>query len=250
MEVSRREKCSAIYKNQIEASITKSNFPALNQTLLLSLPQGVLITTAVVLVSATLKASTCNKLVQSLNEPLAATMPPREPLITGSKHANHVDYSTISSMEQLDQHVPIPRPSVLKRESFLVQVTTSRGPPEIMVIVLLYAFGFGSTIGIIPNLMASRFARLNHGYDDGEGDCSSLNFQDKPEACLAGSQDARNATAIANLISNTFTLLMSSMMGSISDIHGRRSEFCKGEKFAIFSLVIQMLLIPSPFLLL
>jgi hypothetical protein len=162
----RREKCTAIdtrTKKSKPLSHTKSILAALNQTSdstsRLPLPHSVIITLAGVLGSVTLKAYTCYILVESLNERLAAIMAPRDKLLTGGKHATHVDYSTISTTmeQQLDQHVPmIPRPSVFKRESFLVQVTTSRGPPEIMGIVLLYAFGFGSTIGIIPNLMASR----------------------------------------------------------------------------------------------
>jgi hypothetical protein len=159
-------------------------------------------------------------------------MPPQDPLIASSsssqdssgKNVTKLDYYTISStMEQVDQNVPmIPRPSVFRRESFLVQFAAGRGPPQIIVMVILYAFGLGATVGIVPNLMATRFARLNHGFDDDSSDCSSFELLTKPAECIAGSGDARNASAVSSLISNTFTLLMSSLMGSISDIHGRR----------------------------
>jgi hypothetical protein len=159
-------------------------------------------------------------------------MPPQDPLIASSssqdssgKNVTKLDYYSISTtMEQVDQSVPIPRPSVLRRESFLLQFAAGRGPPQIIVMVILYAFGLGATVGIVPNLMSTRFARLNHGFDDAEGDCSSFALLSKPAECIAGSGDARNASAVSSLISNTFTLLMSSLMGSISDIHGRRGE--------------------------
>ena len=123
-------------------------------------------------------------------------------------------------MEKIDPHEPIRRPSVFKRESFIVQFTVGRGPPQIVAMVILYAIGFGSTVGIVPAIMSDRFARLNHDYT-GE-DCSSFDVFEKPQECLDGSTDARNASATASLISNTFTLFMSSLMGSISDSQGRR----------------------------
>ena len=153
-------------------------------------------------------------------------MPPQgqdlEPLVS-KKRKSHYGYST---MEQVDPHEPIRRPSVFRRESFIVQFAVGRGPPQIVAMVILYAMGFGSTVGIVPALMSDRFARLNHEYT-GE-DCSSFDVFDKPEECLAGSTDARNAAATASLVSNTFTLLMSSLVGSISDSHGRRGKmsFC------------------------
>ena len=125
-----------------------------------------------------------------------------------------------STMEQVDPHEPIRRASVFRRESFIVQFTSGRGPPQIVAMVLLYALGFGSTVGIVPNIMSDRFARLNHAYTG--KDCSSFDVFDKPDECLAGSTDARNATASASLVSNTLTLLLSSLMGSISDSQGRR----------------------------
>ena len=125
------------------------------------------------------------------------------------------------AMAELDPHEPVLRRSVYRRESFLVTFATSDGPPQIVILMLLLALGFGSTIGVVPAVMSDRYARLNHGYTD-EKDCSSYGMDDKPAPCLAGSSDAQNAAAMSNLISNGLTFITSSLMGSISDEHGRR----------------------------
>lgn len=126
-------------------------------------------------------------------------------------------------MMELDPHEPALRRSVYRRESFLVTFATSDGPPQIVILMLLLALGFGSTIGVVPAVMSDRYARLNHGYTD-DKDCSSFGMDDKPAACLAGSSDAQNAAAMSNLISNGLTFITSSLMGSISDERGRRGK--------------------------
>ena len=122
---------------------------------------------------------------------------------------------------------PLPlqvRRSVLRRESFLVQFSKTKGPPQIAFIMILIAMGFGSTIGVVPAVMSDRFARLQHGYDDSAPFCSSYHpaEEEKAAACLAGSSDAQSAAAFSNLISNGLTFLMSSLLGSLSDQHGRK----------------------------
>ena len=138
-------------------------------------------------------------------------------------------YDTHPTMLELDPHEPVLRRSIYRRESFLVTFATSDGPPQIVILMLLLALGFGSTIGVVPAVMSDRYARLNHGYTD-EKDCSAYGVDDKPSACLAGSADAQQAAAVSNLISNGLTFVTSSLMGSISDEHGRRGKgyaFCK-----------------------
>ena len=134
----------------------------------------------------------------------------------GLKHGDHDGYFT---MEQVDPYEHVRRRSIFKRKSFIVQFSTSKGPPQIVILVLLLALGFGSTVGIVPSIMSDRYARLNHGYS-GE-DCSAYEHE-KPSECIEGSADAQNAAAIASLVSNGLTLLTSSLIGSISDVHGRR----------------------------
>lgn len=145
-------------------------------------------------------------------------------------------------MEKVDLNERTKRPSIYKRESFIVQFASSKGPPQIVALVLLIALGFGATIGIVPSIMTDRFARLNHGYTG--DDCSSFtSIADKPAECLEGSSDAQNTAAFAGLVSNGLTLLTSSLIGSLSDVHGRRGVLILGIFLATLSplalLVIQ-----------
>jgi hypothetical protein len=52
-------------------------------------------------------------------------------------------------MEQLDPYQSAPRLSVLRRESFIMDFVTSKGPPQIVFLCMLLAMGFGSTIGVV-----------------------------------------------------------------------------------------------------
>jgi hypothetical protein len=53
------------------------------------------------------------------------------------------------SMEELDPYQSAPRLSVLKRESFIMDFVSSKGPPQIVFLCMLLAMGFGSTIGVV-----------------------------------------------------------------------------------------------------
>lgn len=125
------------------------------------------------------------------------------------------------TMDQLDPHENVKRPSVYRRKSFLMEFVESKGPPQILLIMLLLALGFGSTIGVVPAVMTDRYARLQHGYSDPR-DCADWVMEDKPHECLAGSGDAQNGAAYENLVSNVLTFITSSLVGSISDEKGRR----------------------------
>eukprot|EP00980_Cylindrotheca_fusiformis_P014317 scaffold3821_cov127-Cylindrotheca_fusiformis.AAC.7 len=129
----------------------------------------------------------------------------------------------VPTMEQIDPNEPAARrPSVYRRESFLVQFAKTKGPPQITLLMMLVAIGLGSTIGVVPAVMSDRFARLRHGYD-GEELCSDiLDISMRPAPCMLGSSDAQNAAAAASLVSNVLTFITSSLMGSLSDEHGRR----------------------------
>lgn len=126
-----------------------------------------------------------------------------------------------SQMQELDV-TPRIQQSFVRRESFIVQFAKTKGPPQITFIMMLIAIGLGSTIGVVPAVMSDRFARLQHGYSS-DALCSSYTtLADKPSACLAGSADAQAAVASANLISNVLTFVTSSLIGSLSDEHGRK----------------------------
>jgi len=133
-----------------------------------------------------------------------------------------------ATMEGLDPYEKVRRPSVYRRESFLVQFVQSKGPPQIIILIMLLALGFGSTIGVVPAVMTDRYARLQHGYMD-ERDCADFEtLIEKPAECLQGSADAQNAAALSSLVSNVLTFITSSLMGSISDEHGRRGILILG----------------------
>lgn len=104
----------------------------------------------------------------------------------------------------------------------------SSGPSLIAIdmVVLVLAIAFGSTVGIVPGIMTQRFARLRYGYE-GE-DCHTFGVDEKPEECVSASKDAQTAAALSELCANTLTLVTSSLIGSISDVHGRRGLFILG----------------------
>ena len=129
-----------------------------------------------------------------------------------------------ATMEQLDPFVPVERPSIFHRESFLVQFASQKGPRAIILLIVFLAMGLGSTVGVVPAVMTDRYARLHHGYDS-DIDCADYNMTDKPQECLDGSADAQMASATGNLVSNVLTFITSSLMGSLSDEHGRRGVF-------------------------
>jgi MFS family permease len=140
--------------------------------------------------------------------------------------------------------------SEFRRESFLTEFSQSRGPPQIVLLIILLALGFGSTIGVVPAVMTDRYARLNHDYSD-QTYCADYSMNDKPKACLLGSADAQNAVAFEQLISNIFTFFTSSLIGSLSDEYGRKGILTLGVLMSTMSplclLLIQLRPEMSPF---
>jgi hypothetical protein len=147
-----------------------------------------------------------------------------------------------------------------RRKSFIRTFVTTNGPPQIIIVCIMLAVGFGSTIGVVPAVMTDRYAILYHNYTDTSRDCSSYsataksatngssssggtsnsktnhtktttttlttNSHDtdtiKPQACYDASADAQNGVAIEQMLSNIFTFLTSSYVGAFSDVHGRK----------------------------
>ena len=129
---------------------------------------------------------------------------------------------------------------VTRRKSFLQAFAAARGPPQIVILIMLLALGFGSTIGVVPAVMADRYARLRHGYDG--PDCATVATFNKPDACLAGSADAQNAVAMEQLVSNLLTFFTSSYVGSLSDEHGRRTILLLGVFLSCLSPLLLLLI--------
>lgn len=134
--------------------------------------------------------------------------------------------------------------SVARRKSFLAEFAHSKGPPQIVILIMLLALGFGSTIGVVPAVVTDRYARLHHGYTDSKDCADYYDSSDgsKPEACLKGSADAQNSVALEQLVSNVFTFFTSSLVGSLSDEHGRRGILLLGVSLSALSPLTLLLL--------
>jgi hypothetical protein len=65
------------------------------------------------------------------------------------------------SVDQLPEMEPMDDAGVLRSESFLADFISSDGPPQILILCMLLALGFGSTIGVVPAVMSDRYARLH-----------------------------------------------------------------------------------------
>lgn len=110
-----------------------------------------------------------------------------------------------------------------RRKSFIVEFSAMQGPPQIAFLMALLAIGLGCTIGIVPEVMIDRFARLYHGYT-GTATCDTFVVEDlnKPLECTLGANDAQAAASKSNLIQNILTFCSASLMGSLSDEYGRK----------------------------
>ena len=59
----------------------------------------------------------------------------------------HEAYGT----DRMPHMEPFPaRRSVYRRRSFINEFVRSNGPPQIIVLIMLLAFGFGSIVGVVP----------------------------------------------------------------------------------------------------
>ena len=153
----------------------------------------------------------------------------------GSNTTSNSSSSSSSSSSDVSSsdHHPSPHPP---SSSFLRTFLYTNGPPQIIVLCILFAFGFGCTIGVVPAVMTNRYAVLRHHYTG--PDCSSYSHSNsstsgedtfvKPAACYDASADAQNGVAMEEMISNTLTFLTSSYVGSISDMYGRKPVMILG----------------------
>lgn len=121
---------------------------------------------------------------------------------------------------------------------FVKAFFASSGAPQILVLSLFLSFGISSTFGIIPDVMTDRYAFLHHGYIG--PDCSTFDRVNKPDACQDGSDDAQESAALSALAKNLLALTFNSLIGSISDVRGRKW-------IMVISLFLSML---SPLMLL
>jgi hypothetical protein len=59
---------------------------------------------------------------------------------------------TISTNNAIESLLPPPPLEVVTRKSFVAEFVKSKGPPQIVILVILLALGFGSTIGVVSVL--------------------------------------------------------------------------------------------------
>jgi DHA1 family tetracycline resistance protein-like MFS transporter len=130
---------------------------------------------------------------------------------------------------------------------FLKTFFRSRAAIHILVIAFLLSLGLGCTVGIVPDIMTDRYARLNHGYNSEiGGECGSFDRADKPDECQRGADDAQQAAAISTLATNILTLLCNSVIGSISDVHGRRNVLMSSLFLSTLSPAVLVLMQIAP----
>lgn len=103
---------------------------------------------------------------------------------------------------------------------FFLTFCKTRGAIPALVISTLLSFGIGSTVGVVPDVLSDRYSRLYYGYDGPP--CSNFDRVRKPGACQQGADQAQDASAWASLLLSTLTLVCNPVVGSVSDVRGRR----------------------------
>ncbi|VEU33343.1 unnamed protein product [Pseudo-nitzschia multistriata] len=98
-------------------------------------------------------------------------------------------------------------------------------------VTTLSSFSIALTVGIVPEVLTDRYARLYHGYGSSEAGgggnppaapCWEFDKSFMPEACVRGADDAQTGAAWAAFLQNTFTFFFNAVVGSYTDVHGRR----------------------------
>lgn len=127
----------------------------------------------------------------------------------------------MSEVQALENNAVLGNNASGPRGSFEALFTITTGPAKILLICsLLVAFGMGSTIGVVPSIVGDRYARVYYGYNG--TDCSAYDRLEKPNACQRGADDAQAAAAVSVLALNLLTLILNPVVGSSSDVRGRR----------------------------
>jgi DHA1 family tetracycline resistance protein-like MFS transporter len=146
------------------------------------------------------------------------------------------------------EEAPQPKVDENGKGKFLSTFANSKGAPQIIFLCMILALSLGSTVSVIPGIMQDRFARLNYGFS-GEQDCAALTASGAhaPQECTDGANDAQNAQALSQFVLNILTFVTSSVVGSMSDVHGRRSILLVGIFLTVLPplCLVLMQLLPS-----
>lgn len=121
-----------------------------------------------------------------------------------------------------------------KLKAFLKDSLNSKAVVSALLVSVLLSFSLGLTVGIVPEILTDRYARIYHGYgsvpsSDGKGDglqplppCWNYEISNMPEACRMGADDAQTGSAYGMLVQNLLTFFFNAVLGSYSDKEGRR----------------------------
>lgn len=113
----------------------------------------------------------------------------------------------------------------LQIRNFFVSLWNAHGAISVVLISVSLSFAMGCTVGIVPEVLSDRYARLHHGYH-GDLPCSSFDdYASMPLACRHGADDAQDASAWTGMLQNLWTLFFNPVIGKLSDLHGRRRIF-------------------------
>ena len=107
------------------------------------------------------------------------------------------------------------------REFIISFVRSDVGLPALSISVCI-SFGLGTTVGIVPEILSDRYARLYHGLQ-GETLCSDYDKNLVPDACILGQDDAQTGSAWGSFFKSGFIFIFNPIIGSYSDVHGRRN---------------------------
>lgn len=104
---------------------------------------------------------------------------------------------------------------------FFASFVKSKGGVAALMISMLLSFGLATTVGIVPTVIADRYARLHHGWDGAP--CYTFDDHDSlPHACAKGGDDAQTGSAGMSFVQNLLLFLSNPVVGSQSDVQGRR----------------------------
>jgi MFS family permease len=104
---------------------------------------------------------------------------------------------------------------------FLILFANAPGALALLGCSILMAISLASTVGVFPDVLSDRYARLEYEYT-GPPCASFVDDLDRPPACHLGADHAQAAAAWSTLGQNMLTLFCTPLVGSTSDTYGRR----------------------------
>jgi DHA1 family tetracycline resistance protein-like MFS transporter len=132
----------------------------------------------------------------------------------GSERLKHLNTAQSVYRKDSENHAMIER--INFRQLLHILWNSPPGIFPILLISVIFAFGIGCVIGLVPAVLVQRYASL-HGF---QGNC--MNYDVKPEVCQSASDQAQFAASVSNVVTYVIMLISNPVVGSISDTRGRR----------------------------